>query len=181
MTVWISWAVVGALAATTAIWWWQLLNVMSSQRPSRRLLRQPPAGAIVYGNWLSDRYHLSVRERRKVIEAVFITGQAPSQPALTEPARGLASEVASGWQPYARPMRWTAWTLVVMGTATSVIGLADYLTSHNDRPTASTIIIDGVLFAAGLAPAWLLTPRQMRRKTQRMLATSTASDGSGLS
>lgn len=179
MRVWLSWVVVGAFAVATAAQWWQLLNVRSSRQPSGRVLRQRTD--TVYDNWLSDRYQLSVPERRTVKDAVFITGQVPSEPALVEPARGLASEVASGRLWHARPLRWMAWALVALGTATSVIGLVDYLTSPHDRPVAIAFIIEGVLIAAGFAPALLLAPGQMRRKAQRMLATSTASDGTSLS
>jgi hypothetical protein len=169
MTVWVSWVVVGAFVVATATQWWQFRNVESSRQPSGRLLRHRPG--TVYDNWLSDRYQLGVPERRKVMDAVFITGQVPREPALIEPARGLASEVAYGWLPDVRPLRWLAWALVALGTATSVTGLADYVTSPNDRPVAITRIIEGVLMAAGLAPVWLLTPRQRRRKAQRMLAS----------
>jgi hypothetical protein len=178
MTVWLSWVVVGALAVTTAMLWWQLLNVGASRRPSKRLLRQPRAGNV-YGHWLADRYQLGIRERRKVMEAVFTTGQVPSEPALTEPARGLASEVASGWLPHARLQRWMGWALVVLGAAVSVFGTVGYIASPHDRPVTVAQTIEGVLFAAGYAPALLLTPGQMRRKAQRMLATS--SDGASLS
>lgn len=45
-----------------------------------------------------------------------------------------------------------------------MIGLVGYVTTRDRRPVAIAMIIEGFLIAAGIAPAWLLTPEQMRRK-----------------
>lgn len=177
MSVWITWVVVGALTVVTVTQWWQLLSVRSSRQPSGRLLRQSRADGV-YDKWLSDHYHLGVDARRAVKDTVFSTGQVPGEPALMEPARALAGEVASGRLPYARPLFWLGWVLAALGAAVSVTGLIDFLTAPDDRLVAVGSIVEGILFAAGLAPAWLLLPGQIRRKADSVLATFAAANGS---
>jgi hypothetical protein len=74
-----------------------------------------------------------------------------------------------------RPLSWLGWALVAVGTAECVVALVAYFTSHTDRSGAIADAIQGVVLAAGIAPAWILIPRQVRRKARKMLETSTAS------
>lgn len=121
-----AWVIVAAIAVGLPAAAWGLSRNL---KPPPQPLGRPRRTDSRWDRWLYERHQLGVLDRGKVKDAVFAKGQLPSEPALREPARGLAAEVVSTRLPFPR-MRWLGLIYLVCGLGICAGGLVERFVSH---------------------------------------------------
>jgi hypothetical protein len=167
-------ALVAAIAVGLPVGAW----LITRHLPAPRGTGAGGAGYDAIDRWLVSEYGLPSRERWRVRDAVFGSGQV-SEPALIQAVHELAARVLAGGFRTLRLRRVAGWMDLAVAAGLASTGLTLLVTGHGqaERVIGWLALINCVIFlVTGVARA-LVGPRQIRRHAEQALRLNNAGRG----